>query len=384
MKLLHTADWHLGRILHEQSLIEDQRYVLEFLVSFLEKDPHDALVIAGDIYDRSIPSPESVELFGSFLGELKNRCPGLEVCLISGNHDSAARLGFGRELFSRVRVHIASRAEDALEPVLLEAKTPEGETERCAVFLLPFLQAPAIEEAARKLEEARREAERRGAVWTVLVSHLFMRGAMGSDSERVFLGNAEQIDPGLFGAFDYAALGHLHKFQRAGKNAWYSGSPLAYSFGESNQDKVFLSVEFSSGFPAGGGKSIAIREVPVRPLHPLASLTGTFAEFFEGRRPDADGAYLEIMLSGRDLVEQPLPLLRTRYPLLLSVRQDAAFAARYAGYAEALPRYVEGRSLEGDFEAFLLELYGSVDPEKAALFAGLLKELDREDGDEAP
>jgi exonuclease SbcD len=382
MKILHTADWHLGRLLHEQPLIEDQRYMLEFLLSFLEKNPHDALIIAGDIYDRSIPSPESVELFGSFLGELRKRCPGLEICIVSGNHDSAARLGFGRELFRRLSVHIASRAEDALNPVLLEAKTPGGETERCAVFLLPFLQAPAVAEAAEKLEAARAEALRGGALWTVLASHLFIRGAAASDSERVFLGNAEQIDSGLFEAFDYAALGHLHKFQKAGKNAWYSGSPLAYSFGESNQDKVFLSVELSN---AEGKKSVGINQVPIRPLHPLKSLSGTFTEFFEGKRPDADGAsYLEIMLSGKELVEQPLPLLRTRYPLLLSIRQDAAFAARYAGYAETVPEYVEGRSLAGDFDTFLLELYGSVDPGKSALFTELLTDLEAQgDGDAA-
>jgi exonuclease SbcD len=376
MKILHTADWHLGRLLHEQPLLDDQRYMLDALIVFLEKNPHDALIIAGDIYDRSIPSPESVELFGSFLGELKRRCPLLEICMVSGNHDSAARLGFGRELFRRLSVHIASRAEDALKPVLFGR-------EPCAVFLLPFLPAAAIEEEAKKIEEARKEAVRGGALWTVLVSHLFIRGGAGSDSERIFLGNAEQVDPALFSGFDYTALGHLHRRQKAGENAWYSGSPLAYSFGEANQDKVFLSVELSA---AGGEKSVRVNEVPIKPLHPLKSLKGGFAEFFEGKRPDADAAsYLEIVLSGKELVENPLPLLRTRYPLILSVRQEEAFAARYAEYAEKLPQQVEGRSLAGDFEAFLLELYGSADPDKTALFAELLKEIeDQGDGYAAP
>ncbi|MDR1211224.1 MAG: exonuclease subunit SbcD [Spirochaetaceae bacterium] len=380
MKILHTADWHLGRLLHEHSLIEDQRYVLDTLVSLLEADPHDVLIIAGDVYDRSIPSPESVELFGSFLGKLKRSCPGLEICILSGNHDSAARLGFGRELFRELSIHIASGPGDAEKPVL----TGKPGTERCAVFLLPFIGgAEEIRRVAKTVEAAREEAVRDGALWTVLGAHLFVRGGAGSDSERVFLGNAEQVEAGLFSGFDYAALGHLHTFQKAGKNAWYSGSPLCYSFGESNQDKVFISAELSHN---QNGKSITLNPIPVKPLHPLKSLSGTFSEFFEGKRSDADpGAYLELTLNGRELVENPLPLLRNRYPLIMSVRQEEAFAARYAEYAETIPRYVEGRSLAGDFDAFLLEVYGSADPGKSALFSGLLKEIeDQGEEHEAP
>jgi exonuclease SbcD len=375
MKILHTADWHLGRLLHEHSLIEDQRHVLMNLISFLEARCHDILIIAGDVYDRSIPSPESVELFGSFLGKLRARCPGLEICILSGNHDSAARLGFGRELFRELSIHIASGPDDAGKPVMVEAGKSGGGTELCAVFLLPFTSgAEELIRAAKTVEEARQDAVRGGAIWTVLGAHLFIRGGLGSDSERIFLGNAEQVDAGLFSGFDYAALGHLHTFQKAGENAWYSGSPLSYSFGESNQDKVFISAELAYN---GKEKSVCVHKVPVEPLHPLKSLSGTFPEFFEGKRPDAvPGAYLEITLSGRELVENPLPLLRKRYPLVLSVRQEEAFAARYAEYMEKIPGRVEGRGLAGDFDAFLLELYGSADHDKSTLFAGLLKEIE--------
>jgi exonuclease SbcD len=362
--------------------------VLDTLIEFLSASPHDALIIAGDIYDRSIPSPESVELLNSFLSRLRRKCPDLEICILSGNHDSAARLGFGRELLGREKVHIASEPGESETPVLIKTQDALGNEESCAIFLLPFLspgslakegvpvqsQALLAEEAALRLEAARKKAQAEGALWTVVAAHLFMQGGTGSDSERIFLGSAEQVDPRLFEGFDYAALGHLHSFQKAGGNAWYSGSPLAYSFSESNQDKVFISLECTR---SNGEKNITLEKIPLRPLHPLRSLTGSFDDFLSGKIEADPEAYLEIRLSGAELVENPLGLLRPRFPLIMSVRQDRAFSSRFSTVHEDAETIKSG-SLEDDFNAFLTELYGAAGEEKTALFAGLLQEMEHE------
>jgi exonuclease SbcD len=417
VKFIHTADLHLGKIFHEYSLVEDQRYLLDQLTDLLADTSYGALLIAGDIYDRSIPSPEAVSLFGAFLGKLRALRPSLKILLLPGNHDSPSRLGFGRELFTELGIHIAGDPESSSDPVTV--------TQNCAFFLLPFLspgslRAPSeegepirsqkrlAEEAARRLEEGRRRAAASGPVMTVLGAHLFSLGGLESESERVFLGAAEQVDVGLFSDFDYLALGHLHRFQQVGPNAWYSGSPLAYSFDEADQEKVFLSVELAPGAPP------RVEPVPVRPLRRLRRLRGPFGCFFKGeawlnpaenppgaapaadafgKTPAADppgesaligaeGDYLEIALTDPHLVENPLALLRPRFPWLLSIKQDEALAA--LSRLDSLPSPQTPalgvrRSPLDDFGDFLTELYGEADAGKLGLFRELLEETEKEE-----
>ncbi len=392
MKFLHTADLHLGRLLHERPLLEDQRIMLDGLFRILGSEPYAALVMAGDVYDRSIPAPEAVTLLGSFLAKIRAAFPDLAVLIIPGNHDSAERLGYGRELFGELGIHIGSSAEGAAAPVVLERGG-----ERCAFFLLPFLAPGCLQvpsengelplrsqrdlaaEAARRLEEARREALRSGVRWTVLAAHLFAQGGAESESERTFLGTAERVDASLFGGFDYVALGHLHRRQKAAPNAWYSGSPLAYSFDEEGQEKGVLSVDLSA--PGGA----AVTSVPLLPARPLRRLSGNFDGFLEGPTVDAGGkdfreAYLELVLTDAHLVENPLALLRRRFPNLLSVRQDGAFAT-LAGTAAAAggPATAsegERRGAAEDFEAFLTDLYGTAEGGKMELFRELAREAE--------
>ncbi|MDR1411083.1 MAG: exonuclease subunit SbcD [Spirochaetaceae bacterium] len=423
-RFLHTADLHLGRVFHEHPLLEDQAFMLDQLAGVLAGDSYRALVIAGDVYDRSIPSPDAVSLFGGFLGKLKARRPDLEILILPGNHDSASRLGFGKELFAELGIHFVTDPEDADKPVIVRDR--DGNT--CAFFLLPFLhpgslscrdgslirpdgslirpnggpirrdgdlgyheggpraentgadegsgEAPAdrvflrsqarlAEEAATRLEKARQEALENGAGYTVLAAHLFASGGAESDSERVFLGSAERVDAGLFASFDYAALGHLHRFQKAGGNCWYSGSPLAYSFDEAEKsEKCFLSVEL--------GDSVTVTPVPVKPLRGLRRLRGDFSRFFRDSSDpvlkEAENDYLEIILGDSSLVENPLPLLRRRFPWILSVKQEEALAV-LRGNFPALSRTAEyGQERRGpveDFEDFLSDIYG--DPEEAGL-----------------
>jgi exonuclease SbcD len=415
-RFLHTADLHLGKVFHEYPLLEDQRFMLDQLVEALTDTSYRALVIAGDVYDRSIPSPGAVDLFGGFLGNLKTRRPDLEVLILPGNHDSASRLGFGRELFSKLGIHFITEPEDADKPVIVRDKDSNT---TCAFFLLPFLypgslraentasqeedaggdplrsQARLAEEAAGRLEKARKAALEAGVKRTVLAAHLFAAGGAESDSERVFLGTAERVDAGLFSGFDYAALGHLHRCQKTGKNGWYSGSPLPYSFDETENsggensegvsEKCFLSVDLDDS------DCVTVTPVPIRPLRKMRRLRGSFDRFFRNNDAEVKGAendYLEIILTDSSLVENPLPLLRQRFPWILSVRQEEALSFLRENFP-ALSRGLnpERRSPVEDFEDFLSDIYGDPDTpgaealaaenrEKIGLFRELLAEIE--------
>ncbi|NLJ11074.1 MAG: exonuclease subunit SbcD, partial [Treponema sp.] len=303
MKLLHLADLHLGRLFHERSLIEDQQFILDQVLEILSRDDYRALLLAGDIYDRSIPSAEAVNLFSSFLSNLHCRFPQLAICIIAGNHDSPDRLAFGRELFQSMNIHIVSDPNQSFEPVILT----DG-NESCAVFLLPFLypgalyltevpqqsdevqgnrgdsvesmaeprglrtQQELITEASRRLEVRRQALAAEGIQHSILVAHLFTQGGLETESERIFLGTAEQVDVRLFSGFNYVALGHLHRPQQVAPNAWYAGSPLAYSFGEADQEKRCLAVELQNRSGTPGLPSV--QPIPIRPLHPVRRLSG--------------------------------------------------------------------------------------------------------------
>jgi exonuclease SbcD len=366
-----------------------------------------------------------VGLFGSFLAKLKKQNSSLEVFIIPGNHDSPARLGFGRELFAELGIRFAGEPEESFEPVILKAaggsgKTGPGipaESGDCAFFLLPFLnpgslsggaedsgepeilrsQAQLAAEAARRLELSRRGLAARGLAHAVLAAHLFAGGGLESESERIFLGSAEKVDMGLFAGFDYVALGHLHRRQRAGQNGWYSGSPLAYSFGEAGSGKAVLSVELgeaggsgdgdrgagtdeNAGFGTGGAR---VRAIPIRPLHRVSRLSGPFERFNrpspqDGELREAAEDYLEFSLTGPSLTENALPLLQTRYPRLLSVRQDPARLALHRARGE-LPAAGGRRDTAADFEEFLTGLYGRAEEGKVKLFRELLAQAEAEE-----
>jgi exonuclease SbcD len=395
LKFLHTADLHLGKVFYEHSLIEDQRYMLETLGEILKDPSYDALLIAGDVYDRSIPPPDAVSLFGPFLGKLKKERPDIAVFLISGNHDSASRLAFGRELFASLGVHFATNSEGADTPVLAGK-----DTEKTAFFLLPFLnpgslraeltggedaeplrsQARLAAEAAARLENARLRALEGGARHTVLLAHLFAAGATGSVSERTFLGGAELIDVNLFSGFDYVALGHLHKAQKAGTNAFYAGSPLAYSFSEAQQQKFFLSVTLEAG------REPHIEHIPVTPLRKLSSIKGAFPFFSQEEINDeikpVQYDYLEIILTDKAPVEGAMARLRQRFPFVLHIDQDEAihnqFLANSPGPVETAENTI-ARNLVDEFRDFLTEINGEADSEELALFEALLAAAEAED-----
>jgi exonuclease SbcD len=386
-KFLHTADLHLGKLFHDQNLEEDQKFMLQSLAGILSDPSYKALAIAGDVYDRSIPSPGAMDLFGSFLGDIKARNPDLTVMVIPGNHDSPLRLGYGRELFSPMGVKINSNPDNCCNPVIIG----EGE-DSCAFFLLPFLnpgsfngedgepvhsQEKLAALAGEKLEEARLACKKKGVLHSVLLAHLFATGGKESDSERIFLGNAEQVNMGIFPGFDYAALGHLHRYQKAGKNGWYSGSPLAYSFAEAGTDKVFLSVELGEGGPL-------VTPIPIKPLRKVSRLEGAFDRLRGEALKDPEiqkikNDYLEISLTDTEIKVNAMAFLKSNYPYLLNIDQKTAFDSIKRGNNEGIEAPLPNggrRDTAGDFAAFLEELYGGADEQKLSLFKELLAEAE--------
>ncbi|MBL8967396.1 MAG: exonuclease SbcCD subunit D [Spirochaetaceae bacterium] len=408
MRILHASDLHLGKTLHERGLLEDQARMLECLLEAIATERPAALLLAGDIYDRGVPPPEAIGLFDSFLNRAASLDPELAIVVVPGNHDSASRLSFGAGLLRRAGVHFRTRAEEAAEPVMVER---EGEA--LAVFALPYLnpgslrrsaprppaatgsaaaapepefdfgtaeEAAPLRSQAELFEEAlRRVTPRlvRGA-HNVLLAHCFAAGCSSSESERAFVGAAELVDAAAFDPFDYAALGHLHRPQAAGRKGRYPGSPLAYAFSEGEAgDRGFLLVDLASG-------GFEARLLPAKPLRRLRRVTGSFAELSApGALPEARGDYVEARLTDELPVLDPADALRANFPHLLSVRQ-AAFEIKAAGTggagAEAGPRSAEtgAAAAAADFEAFHLELRGEPpDPETRALFTELLAEAER-------
>jgi exonuclease SbcD len=344
MRLLHTADLHLGKILHEQSLLEDQERALDQIAAELERGDYDLFIVAGDVFDRSVPPPEAIVLWDRFLGRIAASCPTLVTVVVSGNHDSAVRLSWSAGFLAAHRIHVRTRTEDLAVPVTLTAGGREWD-----IFAVPFLQAGALaggvdEPALRSQQDLwkqaleRLKASRRPGVGAILTAHLFAQGGSESDSERVFLGEAEQIPASWLADWDYVALGHLHRPQEPGPGVRYSGSPLAYSFSEAGQPKSL--VRWEDG---------AAELLPLVPVHPLTKLEASYEELCTSPKYEAyRDHWLEVTLTDAALVSGPLERLRPRFPRLLSLRQAPAPAAA----ATALERRQTG-DLAGDAVAFL-------------------------------
>ncbi len=327
MRLLHTSDWHLGRHFHGFDLIDAQRRFIEHLVEVVRAERIDAVLVAGDIYDRAIPSLDAVEVFEHGLAELSRLT---QVVISSGNHDSQRRLGFGGALMERAGVHFRTHLGDITRPVLID----NGRM-RTSIYAIPFLEpyttaahlgddgvAPVRRTHEGVLSAAMaRIAEHRAlhsADRALVMSHAWFNGGESSDSEiDLSMGGIGRASTSLLEAFDYAALGHLHKPQALADHVRYSGSPLHYSFSELGSSKQSLIVDLSSAQP-----QITAVPVPVdREIHELrdsleALLT---APVYEPYRH----AFLRIHLTDLPVPEQAANLLRQRFPYLADLRVTA-------------------------------------------------------------
>ena len=345
MKLLHLADLHLGKRVNGFSMLEDQAYILDQLLALVDSQQPDCVLLCGDVYDKPVPPAEAVQLFDGFLSSLSRR--GVQVMLISGNHDSPERLAFGGQLMAGSGVHVAPVYGGAVEPVTLEdAFGP------VRFYLLPFLKPAhvrrfypeaAIESYTDALHLAVAQMALDLAVRNVLLTHQFVTGAERAESEELNVGGADNVDAAVFAGFDYVALGHLHRPQRAGAETIRSaGSPLSYSFSEAEQEKSAALVNLG---PKG---TVDVRLLPLHPLRGMKRLRGSYQALT--RRDFYDGApwrgdYLHITLTDETDVPDAIGKLRVIYPNLMRLEYDNS-RTRAAGQLEVLAQQERRTPLE--------------------------------------
>ena len=325
MKFIHTSDWHLGRQFHHQSLLEDQAKVLEQVLQYIEQEAVDAVIIAGDIYDRAVPPAAAVKLLDDTLAKI---CLDLKVpvILIPGNHDSADRLSFGSRHLRTANLHIISELSQITDAIAIKSQD-------CTVhiFGIPYndpenvrnhfnIEVKNHDQAHRHLVEQILAVKPDAP--TVLVSHCFMEGAESSESERpLSIGGAECISSDPFAPFDYVALGHLHRPQhKEQEQIRYSGSLMKYSFSEHNQKKAVTLVEIN----ANGLQSI--QQLPLQSPKDLRIIEGEFQSILERGKtdPKADD-YLLIRLTDKHAILEPMERLRTVYQNVLHVEKIGIF-----------------------------------------------------------
>ncbi len=349
MKFLHLADLHLGKRVNGFSMLEDQAHILRQILAILDDEQPDGVLIAGDVYDKSVPSVEAVELLDGFLTELRAR--GVPVLLISGNHDSPERLAFGGRVMDSCGIHISPVYDGALAPVTLQdAFGPVH------VWLLPFVK-PAhvrrwfpdadIESYTDAVAEAVAHMDIDTAARNVLVTHQFVTGGARSGSEELSVGGTDNVDSGVFAPFDYVALGHLHGAQHIGRETIrYAGSPLKYSFSEARQHKSVTVVTL------GEKGDVQVRTVALTPLRELREIRGSYDEltarsFYEHTTYRSD--YLHLILTDEQDVFDATSRLRTIYPYLMTLDYDNA-RTRAAG-GMSVPAETERRTPLELFEA---------------------------------
>ena len=341
MRLLHTSDWHLGRQFHGASLLQEQAAALDRIVALAAEAEVDAVLIAGDLYDRAIPPAEAVQLFNDTLARLSRA--GAAVVAIAGNHDSHVRVSIYDPLLSAFGVTIRGDVRRAAEPVLV---TPRRGGAPVAIYPLPYLEPSvdgpllaALGEAAhdeaagtparlshqevtrRALERIRQDRANRPEQRSVLVAHTFVAGGETSESEReLTVGNVDRVSVDTFAGFDYVALGHLHGSQQLdGPRVAYSGTPLPYSFSEQHQTKSVRIIELDAGGTA------AVEIVPLGVGRPLRTLEGPIeALCSDPRHDDARHAWVRVILTDDDLPLQAMARLRQRFPHVAELRHRPA------------------------------------------------------------
>jgi len=382
MRFIHTADWHLGRYFHGMHLTEDQADLIEHqLLPLIAEEKAEAVVIAGDIYDRGVPPVEAVELFDEFLARMKER--QVKVLFVAGNHDSEGRLDFASRLMQDAGIFARGRLRRPLTPVVLE-----DEYGPLAFALYPYMDPQTVraafpEEAENGLdfETAHEVAIAAGVaalpkgVRSVAVAHAFLAGGLSSESERpLSVGGSSSVSSALFRPFCYTALGHLHNPQRAGADTIrYSGSLMKYSFDEAEQQKGVLSVEIDA---AGRAKHTFL---PLTPRHDVRRIRGTFAAIRDQREQyPASDDYMEVELLDTGIILDVFNKLKAIYPNLMHICYPEL-------QREGTMRQQQGQQVlkmtEGDlFAQYYEDMTGNaIAPEQRALVTSCLQEIYQEE-----
>ncbi len=350
MKFLHISDLHIGKRLNEFSMMEDQIHILNQILKIAQKEQVDGVIIAGDIYDKPIPSAEAVKVFDQFLTSLADE--HMKVFAISGNHDSAERIAFGAQLMSSRGVWLSPVYDGTAAKIVLEDEYGE-----LCIYLLPFIKPAVVRHILEKEKEPDAQLQLpesyHDAVKTavgrmdvdcsrrnILVAHQFVTGAGRCDSEDISVGGIDQVDAEIFDAFDYVALGHIHSPQSVKRDTVrYCGTPLKYSFSEAEQEKSAVVVECREK------GVVCIHTVPLVPLHDLRKIRGTYLEvtardFYQ--QTDTED-YVQVTLTDEEDVPDGLAKLRIIYPNLMQLLYDNSRTKqnRLVEFAECVERKSE-------------------------------------------
>ena len=323
MKLFHLSDLHIGKRVNEFSMIEDQKYILTQILYAADQEKPAGILISGDVYDRTIPTAEAVQVFDAFLTRLSEQ--KIPAFIISGNHDSAERLAFGSSLMGKSGIYFSKVYDGTVEKIPMQDAYGT-----VWIYLLPFLRPSTIRHALPEraeevqstadavriaLEQTKIDEKERN----VLLAHQFVTGAKRCDAEELQVGDVDQIPAELFASFEYVALGHIHSPQKVGRETVrYCGAPLKYSFSEAGQEKSITVVELKEK------GSVDLRTIPLKPLHDLRKIRGTYLEvtaksFYENR--DCED-YLQVTLTDEEDVPDGMAKLRTIYPNLMRLEYD--------------------------------------------------------------
>ena len=323
MKLLHLSDLHIGKRVNEVSILEDQEYILTKIIHIIDEEKPQAVLIAGDVYDKSIPSAEAVTLLDEFLYRLSKR--NLQVLIISGNHDSPERLSFGHRFMEGAGIHLAPVYNGKVEPVTLNDE--HGEVK---LWMLPFVKPihvrryfpeACIENYTDAVKVALEHMDVDKIERNILLSHQFVVGAATCESEELNVGGLDQVDASVFEGFDYVALGHIHGPQNIGSNKIrYCGTPLKYSFSEEKHLKSVTMVEI-------GGKGVLhLQTIPLEPKRDMRQISGTFEKLTDQayyKNTNTDD-YLHVVLTDEEDVVEAIGRLRAIYPNIMKLSYDNA------------------------------------------------------------
>ena len=377
MKFIHLSDLHIGKKVNGFSMLEDQQDILfKKILPIVDGEKPDCIIIAGDVYDKSIPPSEAVGLLDEFLVKLAER--NLQVFIISGNHDSAERLAFGNRLIDKSGIHISPVYQKDTAPF-----TMKDDFGTVNIYMLPFIKPVHVRTAFESDETisytdavrmALSQMDINVSERNILITHQFVTGAERSDSEDISIGGSDNVDASVFDDFDYVALGHLHRPQNVGtKRIRYCGTPLKYSFSEEKDNKSVTVVEMRE-------KGILdIREIPLVPLHEMVTLRGTFREltekkFYENTSYRED--YTHIVLTDENDIENALNRLREIYRNIMKLEYDNTRTRHHSRIEDLSLSDVENKSPLELFAKLYEDQNGSsMSPEQTEFMQGLIKEI---------
>lgn len=377
MKLMHLSDLHLGKRVNEFSMIEDQKYILKEILKIIDDKSPDGIIIAGDVYDKPVPSAETVELFDDFLYRLSKR--ELKVFIISGNHDSPERLAFGNRIMDSRGIYMSPVYNGNIIPIDVD-----DEFGKIHIYMLPFIKPAHVRRFFPEVEISSYTEAMKTVIENmninkdernILITHQFVTGASRTESEEVSVGGSDNIDGAVFSDFDYVALGHIHRAQNCGsKFIRYCGTPLKYSFSESKDEKSITMLDVKEK------GSVEISFIPLTPLRDMVEIKGRYNDimlksFYENTSLTDD--YIHITLTDEDDIPDVLTKLRVVYKNIMKLDYDNQRTRQSSFITPATQ--VTGKSPLEHFNTFYEVQNGTaLSPEQSTFLENIIEEIWRE------